>query len=206
MSFFSKPRTDISRESALGEMSSLAHIAVFICRIGGFITGLWAALCISAIAVALFYSITGAVGQFASDGAGGIVYSVGNDPLLTFTVLGTNGSPIVTTALLNLLCCRAFGSAIDFFKAIAKSGRPFERARAHELQRTGALLVLGSVISGPAGVISIILVSRLSGSALSWSITEVIPVAPLAIGVIVFVFSRILEYGCVLQEQDDALL
>ena len=213
MSFSSKlpnkSRKDISREGALDEMSTLARVAVFICRIGGLITGFWAAGCTAAILVMLFYSFTGYIGQFVSDGANGILFQLSDpthdDLVQSFVILG-DGSPIVTKGVFNLLCCWAFGSAIDFFKAISKSGRPFERARAHELQRSGALLVLGSLISGPLGIISIILVSRLPGTPLNWSITDTIQVGPLAVGIIVFVFARILEYGCVLQEQDDALL
>ena len=200
---FSNPRMDISREGALSDMSSLARIAVLICRIGGFITGVWAVLSIAAIVGALFYGAMDG-GRFVSDGAGGILFQT-TDAILTFGIL-SDGSPLVTRALFSLFCCRAFGRAIDFFRAIAKSGLPFKRVRARELQHIGALLVLGSLISGPVGIVSILLVTSLSGAPLSWSITDVFQIGSLAVGIIVFVFARVFEYGCILQEQDDALL
>ena len=40
---------------------------------------------------------------------------------------------------------------------------------------------------------------------MSYGVT-IFDTAPLAAGIVIFVFAKVFEYGCILQEQDDALL
>ena len=199
---FSKPRKDISRSDALSEMSSLSTFAAFFCRIGYIVCGLQAA---AAIVVLLVVLIPGTVqGQFhfVASGEGDILYqSLDGTSWVGFI---QDNKTWVSRALSSIFNFLMFSTALDFFKAISKTEKPFVPARARNLKRIGALLALSGIIPDAAGVVSIWL-SHAYTAGMSYGVT-IFDTAPLAAGIVIFVFAKVFEYGCILQEQDDALL
>ena len=199
---FSKPRKDISRADALSEISSLSTVAAFFCRIGYIISGLQMAAILVTVLIVLIPGTVQGQFHFVENGAGDILYQSLDG---TFWVgFIQDNKTFVSQALSAILRFLIFSTAVDFFKAISKTEKPFVLARAYNLKRIGALLVLLGVVPDALGVVSIWL-SHPYTAGMSYGVS-IFDTAPLAAGIIVFVFARVFEYGCVLQEQDDALL
>ena len=200
---FRKTDTAISRDDALAEMSSVAAIAAFICRLGYILLGLQVVVF---IALSLFVLIPGWFqGQFhfVSDGSGDLLYQSLDG---TFHIGWIeDGRLWISWMLSTIFLFLTFSRATQFFKHISQSKKPFERARAGELKRIGAMLVLSCLVPDLVGIVTLWLMRPLL-AGLSYSVSFLTQSGQLAVGIVVFVFARVFEYGCILQEQDDGLL
>lgn len=200
---FGKVDASLTRDKALEEVSALATIPAFICRLGYIVYGLQV---VNFIVFTVFVLILGTVRgqfQFAQGDPGDILYQTLDGTLQIGWI--QDGHLWVTQALSTVFFFLAFSSATDFFKNIAKTGKPFERVRARELKRVGAMLVLSFIIPDVAGMVSLWLTQPYF-AGMSYGVSYLTQLVPLAVGIVVALFARIFEYGCILQEQDDALL
>ena len=104
----------------------------------------------------------------------------------------------------------AYGVALAvagrFFSEVASTKRPFGSVAAHRVKRIGAIAVLASI--APSLVVWAVIEALLAtiGYAGSLSIYPDFQPWLCVMGFFLLVFARILEYGAILQQQDDELL
>lgn len=70
----------------------------------------------------------------------------------------------------------------------------------------GLLLVCAGLVAPLAGTLLAVLGLVVSGFRDSLSLSMAFEAASLLAGLVVIVFGRIVDYGCILQEQDDRLV
>ena len=105
-----------------------------------------------------------------------------------------------------LLMAWALAVAGRFFSEVASTRRPFGSVAAHRVKRIGAIAALASIAPSLVvrAVIEVLLATR--GYAGSLSIYPDFQPWLCVMGFFLLVFARILEYGAILQQQDDELL
>lgn len=105
-----------------------------------------------------------------------------------------------------LLMAWAPAVAGRFFSEVASTKRPFGSVAAHRVKRIGAIAVLASIVPSLVvwAVIEVLLATM--GYAGSLSIYPDFQPWLCVMGFFLLVFARILEYGAILQQQDDELL
>ena len=208
-----------TRERALAEMTSIADAARIVCRVGAI-----------ACLVPVVLGVAAGLGWIASgilDGsfAGGLILvgskslsqaaaSTGSELLAITTplkatpiiLIDQNGGLPIARQLSMLLMAWALAAAGRFFGKVALTNRSFDAAAARRVKRIGAIAVLASFAPPLAvwAVIEVLLATM--GYAGSLSIYPDFQPWLCVMGFFLLVFARILEYGAILQRQDDELL
>lgn len=208
-----------AREIALSEMSSIAGAARIVCRVGAIACLVPAAL---GVVGCLQWAVGGMLdGSFAkgfilagSRALSQAAASAGPEPLSLTTpdkaasiiLIDQNGSFPIARELSMLLMAWALAVAGRFFSEVASTKRPFGSVAAHRVKRIGAIAVLASI--APSLVVWAVIEALLAtiGYAGSLSIYPDFQPWLCVMGFFLLVFARILEYGAILQQQDDELL
>ena len=120
-------------------------------------------------------------------------------------LIAWDGSSAVTESVQLALFTAVALVGVRFFSQVAKTRRPFETPRARELFACASLVLISGFV--PIFVSSVIVLSVFPtfGYSGAWAIGSA-SWPQVFLGLIVFIFARIFQYGCLLQEQDDALL
>lgn len=207
-----------AREIALSEMSSIAGAARIVCRVGAIACLVPAAL---GVVGCLQWAVGGMLdGSFAKGfilagsralsqaaaSAGPELLSLTTPDKAASIFIDQNGSFPIARELSMLLMAWALAVAGRFFSEVASTKRPFGSVAAHRVKRIGAIAVLASI--APSLVVWAVIEALLAtiGYAGSLSIYPDFQPWLCVMGFFLLVFARILEYGAILQQQDDELL
>ena len=146
-----------------------------------------------------------AMNKTPAGGFGGITVAAA-DGSSSITLLSDEGRNTIGVLLGSILGAAALLVAAHFFSAVGTTRQPFTAERARDLKRIGILLVIQGLTSRLVGMFATLAVFSALGYHGSWSFSEVIDIAPLALGACILMFAHVFAYGCILQEQDDGLL
>ena len=124
----------------------------------------------------------------------------------TFTLVSEDGTTTIGKWLGYLCVLAALIVASRALAIIASTRSPFSYARWREMKIVGLLLVCAGLVAPLVGTLLTVLGLVVSGFRDSLSLSMAFEAAPLLAGLVVIVFGRIVDYGCILQEQDDRLL
>lgn len=219
--------TDQGRHGAISRLVDAAWAGMWLCRVGCALCAIGIALQIGTIAASFPASIGDvfsweSVGYGYNDAAGISrieVYLVkdkraGFVPDASYLLFEADGSMPLASDLARATSL-AFGAAVlavgaRFFRRVGSSGRPFERPRARELSAIGLLAIAAAVVPNVVGLA----VSTWATNAylmwpqFVWGAWEpgVVNGWLVVLGAFIVMMARVLDYGCVLQEQDDRLL
>ena len=208
-----------AREIALSEMSSIAGAARIVCRVGAIACLVPAVLgvvgCLQWLVVGILdgsfadgFILAGskALAQAAASAGPELLVLTTPDKTASIVLIDQNGSFPVARDLSMLLMAWALAVAGRFFSEVASTKRPFGAVAAHRVKRIGAIAVLASVAPSLVvwAVIEVLLATM--GYAGSLSIYPDFQPWLCVMGFFLLAFARILEYGAILQQQDDELL
>lgn len=208
-----------AREIALSEMSSIAGAARIVCRVGaiaclvpavlgvvGCLQWLVGGILDGSFADGFILAGSKALSQAAASVGPELLALTTPDKTASIVLIDQNGSFPVARDLSMLLMAWALAVAGRFFSEVASTKRPFGAAAAHRVKRIGAIAVLASVAPSLVvwAVIEVLLATM--GYAGSLSIYPDFQPWLCVMGIFLLVFARILEYGAILQQQDDELL
>lgn len=208
-----------ARACALTEMSSIAGAARIVCRVAAIACAVPAALGI----MVLLRLVAGAVldGSLAdgfilvgskalsqpalSAGPELLALSTPNKDASLILIDQHGGFPVARQVSM-LLMAWAFIVAGRFFGEVSASKRPFSAVCAHRVKRIGAIAALASFVPSLIVWAAIEVMVATVGYAGSLSFVPDFHPWLCVMGFFLLAFARIMEYGVILQRQDDELL
>ncbi|MDM8302021.1 hypothetical protein [Collinsella tanakaei] len=220
---------ETSRESQLEHISQAARAALWFCRIGAVACAVGIFLQFAAFSATLPARIPEmldwecvGIGFSDENGLSAIrSYLVenpdriwGDDASARYELADEAGNIHAAQAAATIVSL-AFGIGLfavgaRCFKHVARTGKPFERARTREICVLGWVAVAASVVPNLVGLGVATAAYNLfyAANGFEWGPWEpgVVNWWMLVLGIFILLIARIFEYGCILQEQDDRLL
>lgn len=199
----------LTREDTLARIGKLASDMELACKLGMVI--LVFGLLVTAY---LSFAVTvpgldGAVSKVLMDGEAfaGVVIANGETGV-SLELVSEDGETILSGLLMLIVWMIADWRAARFFHGIVETGRPFELDRARDLKRIASALMRWSAVLFFVNLAfeRVLLAIVPGGEAVGFGVAPNLPFAPYVAGGLLLAIARIWEYGCILQEQDDALL
>lgn len=207
------------REHALAEMSSIAGAARIVCRVGaiaclvpvvlgvaGLLRWMVGGMLDGSFADGIALVGSKAISQ-ASVSAGQELLAIATaDKETSIILIDQNGGLPIARQLSMLLMAWALATASQFFSQVAMTKRPFDSAAARKVRHIGAIAAIASF--APSLAVWAVIELLLATVAYSGSFSIYPDFEPwlCVMGFFLLVFARILEYGGILQRQDDELL
>lgn len=185
------PVGSLPREEAQDRVSKLARSAASLCNFM-----MWANV-FSLVAVGIFVVFAFSVGGGTPD----------YEMLGSFFLGDSQSSGMLQILVVVAFCIPMFKLLRSFFRAIGQTGRPFDVERARELAQVGTLLVwMGIAVFLTGGIELLAFGDALQTAAQGSHGTNVYAADVFLLGAFMFIFARIFEYGCILQQEDDGIV
>lgn len=183
------PLGSLSAEDARLGLGRISRSAATICTLGA----------VSYAILVVVYLVTFIFALFANNGEP-------NADMLKPLFLDASGASRLPNFIELVMLVPVFVLLRQFFGGIGSTGRPFELERAKELSQVGALMLWMGVLAGPVGNLLTWLFSMWMGFEFSVENIGQVALPAFILGIFAFLFARVFEYGCILQQEDDGLV